>query len=789
MEGKQLRPRPPRLPRILAWAMLAGLLLSSDFLAHGQSESRPLVADVVIKGNRLLPTEQILRYVHTKPGGEFSPATLQKDVERLSLSGLFQRPPVVTDRPSGDGRVVVTFEVVEYPNVVRDVIFKHANHISDKELEGMVRIRKGTPLDPVRNKLACYEIQDYLRKKGRLFANVTLEEGYRPTDTRVIFNVTEGPIVRVRSISFTGNEQLASDARLKTQINSGKAWFGFGGVYEPMKVEDDVKKLEEYYKNNGFLSVRVNRQVRFSEDFQSVDLIFHLEEGVRYRVDSVTVEGNGKLIKRDDLVPLVQVKKREYFNDSKVSTDLKNITDFGGWRAVDLNVQKSLYMVPDQPGLVRVVYEVREKAAEPSKVGNVYVTGNDVTSDHVIRRAVGLYPGQYLRYPEVRIGEANLQRLGIFDNNPETGTRPNITVVEDTDSVFKDVIINVKETHTGSLMFGAGVNSDAGLIGSVVLNERNFSLFRFPTSWADIVEGRAFRGDGQEFRIEAQPGTQLQRYTVSFREPFLFDRPYSLGTSGYYYDRSFNEYVENRYGGQMTLGHQFTREWSANVGLRMENVNVSNLAYGAPKDYVDALGTHFLVAPRVGVTYDTRDSYMRPTEGGVINMSYEQVLGDYQFPIFNVEASRFFTTYQRPDGSGKHVLAARTQMSWAGEDAPVFERFFAGGFRSLRGFQFRGVGPFVNGFNVGGDFMFLNSLEYQIPIKANDNLYLVGFIDSGTVERSFEIRDYRVTAGVGLRITVPALGPVPIALDFGFPIVEGKNDREQLFSFWVGMFR
>ena len=192
------------------------------------------------------------------------------------------------------------------------------------------------------------------------------------------------------------------------------------------------------------------------------------------------------------------------------------------------------------------------------------------------------------------------------------------------------------------------------------------------------------------------------------------------------------------------------------------------------------------MAPGVNVAFDTRNSFLRPTEGGLLSFSYEQVFGDYNFPIFHVEASRFFTTYQRPDGSGKHVLALRSEFNWEGSDAPVFERFFAGGFRSMRGFEFRGVGPFVNGFNVGGNFMFLNSLEYQIPIRANDNLYMVGFVDSGTVERDISLRDYRVTAGFGLRIIVPALGPVPIALDFGFPIVKAAGDRDQVFSFWLG---
>jgi outer membrane protein insertion porin family len=775
-------------PRMLFRGLLA--LLAACFASYGlaQSGREAIVADVVIRGNRNVPTEQVLRHILTKPGSEYSTATAQKDVERLAMSGLFSRPPIMTDSMTQDGRVIVTFEVQELNNVVRDVIFKHANHIPEKELEQMVRIRKGTPLDPVRNKLACYEIQDYLRRKGRLWANVTLEEGYRPTDSRVVFNVTEGPIVRVRSINFTGNEKLATAARLKTQLISGSAWFGvFGGVYEPMKVEEDLKKLEEYYKGNGFLSVRVSREMRFSSDFKHVDLTFHLEEGNRFKVDQVSIEGNTKTFTPAELQKIVQLKTAEFYNDGVAGQDKKNLQDFYGWRGRNAMVQQSNYVVPDKQDMVRVVYEVREQTLEPSKVGRVWITGNDVTQDHVIRNLVGLYPGQYLRYPEVRIGEANLARRGIFDVSD--GNRPTITVIEDTDSPTKDVVINVKETQTGSLMFGAGINSDAGLIGSIVVNEKNFDIFKPPTSWNDIWEGRAFRGGGQEFRIEAQPGTQLQRYTVSWREPFLFDRPYSFGVSGYYYDRAYNEYYENRYGARFTLGHQFTRNWSATAALRVEDVTVRDVTLGAPVDYTSVIGSHFLVAPRIGATYDTRDSYMRPTEGGIVDMSYEQVMGDFNFPIFNVEGSRYFTVTQRTDGSGKQVAAVRTQVSWAGDDTPVFERFFAGGFRSLRGFHFRGVGPNVNGFQVGGNFMFLNSLEYQVPIKASDNLLLVGFIDSGTVESQFEIKNYRVTAGAGLRIVVPAMGPVPIALDFGFPIVKGPGDQQQVFSFWVGLFR
>ncbi len=134
------------------------------------------------------------------------------------------------------------------------------------------------------------------------------------------------------------------------------------------------------------------------------------------------------------------------------------------------------------------------------------------------------------------------------------------------------------------------------------------------------------------------------------------------------------------------------------------------------------------------------------------------------------------------------MLALHSQLSVEGSNAPVFERFYAGGFRSIRGFEFRGVGPKIDGFEVGGDFMLLNSLEYQVPLKANDQIFAVAFIDTGTVEPRVEIKDYRVSAGFGIRFVVPMLGPVPIALDFGFPIVKGPDDREQVFSFWLGFF-
>ena len=177
--------------------------------------------------------------------------------------------------------------------------------------------------------------------------------------------------------------------------------------------------------------------------------------------------------------------------------------------------------------------------------------------------------------------------------------------------------------------------------------------------------------------------------------------------------------------------------WTASASLRVENVGINDLEAGDPVDYTSVEGNNFLVGFGGRLTYDDRDSVLRATEGSQLDISYEECTGSYTFPLVNLDYDKYFTVWQRPDGSGRQVLALHSAVGWAGDDTPVYERFFGGGFRSMRGFEFRGVGPAVqaNGvtYETGGDFLLLNSLEYQIPLVAKDAIYAVGFVDTGTV--------------------------------------------------------
>jgi len=353
----------------------------------------------------------------------------------------------------------------------------------------------------------------------------------------------------------------------------------------------------------------------------------------------------------------------------------------------------------------------------------------------------------------------------------------------------------VEETTTGRFMFSIGVNSDAGLVGSIVVDEQNFDWTRWPQGWEDVRTGTAFRGAGQRFRVEAMPGTSLQRYTASFTEPYLFGTKISLGLSGYYYDRAYTEWTERRIGGRIALGYQFRPDLSATIAYNGESIAVYSPEEGdsgvVPPVIQEVVGNNVKHSFRTQLTYDTRDNAFLPTEGWLFEAGVEQAVGSYSYPRADLDVRKYFLIKQRPDGSGRHVLSLSSRFGVTGHTTPVYDHYFAGGFSTIRGFYFRDASPMDDGVVVGGHFMLLNSAEYLFPITADDTLRGVVFCDTGTVEPSINnwTDKYRVAAGFGVRITIPAMGPAPIALDFAFPIVKNPGDREQVFSFFIGFLR
>ena len=284
-------------------------------------------------------------------------------------------------------------------------------------------------------------------------------------------------------------------------------------------------------------------------------------------------------------------------------------------------------------------------------------------------------------------------------------------------------------------MIGAGINSDAGITGQLTISERNFDILRWPRSFRDITSGEAWRGRGQSFRLEALPGTQVQRYLVSFGEPYfyMFGQPFSFNTSGYYFTRGYFDWDEQRLGATVSLGYRLTQDVSLSISGRAEDVTIFNPRLGTSADLNSAVGDNELYTLSVGLTHDTRDHPFLASQGHYLSLSYQQAFGNFDYPRGDLEYRRYWLLTMRPDGSGKHTISHSTKVGVTGSQTPVFENYFAGGFSTMRGFDFRGASPVQGGVITGGEFQLLNTLEYTFPITADDMFKGVLFCDYGTV--------------------------------------------------------
>ena len=357
---------------------------------------------------------------------------------------------------------------------------------------------------------------------------------------------------------------------------------------------------------------------------------------------------------------------------------------------------------------------------------------------------------------------------------------------------YADLDVYVAETQTGRINFGGAFNSDNGIVGQFSIDEKNFDITRWPRNFREIIDGTAWRGAGQQFRLELAPGNEVERYLVSFTEPYWLGTNYSFSASAYLFQRRFFDWDEKRVGGRFSLGRRLTPHLSISGGLRLERVKLDEPRVDTSAQLNENLGDSHLYVGNIGLIRDTRDSQTQPTEGSYMALTYSQAFGDFDYARGDFDYRRYRLLYERPDGSGRHTISFGTKLGFTGSDTPVFENYFAGGFATLRGFDFRGASPLDGGARVGGEFQWLNTVEYTFPIRADDSIKGVVFCDFGTVEQEVEINseNFRVAPGIGLRVSAPGIGlGAPLAFDFAFPVATADGDDERIFSFYLGVQR
>ena len=651
--------------------------------------------------------------------------------------------------------------------------------LSEDQVREMMKVSEGVAYNSRDINKDVDTIKTKYGEQGRLFCRVdavprwTEDEGI----VDIVYKIEEDKVYRIRNMNV---HILGDHPHTRTNLVRNASPMHPGELADPKKIYAMKRRLEgsQYFETGAEGGVRIETNIVKNENWIDQHT---LENTVRSQsADSSEKPANTKPANpRPSTAPKHSTATKE--PATRTST-------------APLPPSTSLYGAPSRVG----TDESREESRDPfiavaSHFGQATqpVAMTSVVSKPVIDDGLSpitpIFRGQSRDslQPPANFGSDNSPQgdpFGRAIRNPEPDDWTNTPE-------FVDIDTYLSEARTGRLMFGVGVNSDAGVVGNIVLSEQNFDILRPPTSWSDIANGTAFRGGGQKFKIEAMPGTQVSRYLVDWQDPYFMDSNFNLGVSGFYFTRYYRNWYENRLGGRVRLGRQLTKQWSAAMALRLENVDVYNPSVPTPQILAESVGNNLLSTLRGSVMHDTRDAAFGSSSGHYFELGYEQAFGQYNFPRLEVEGRQYFTTYQRVDGQGKHTLMLRGQASWSGNDTPIFERFFAGGFQTFRGFAFRGVSPVQENVYTGGNFMVLGGAEYMLPVTANEMVKVVGFTDFGTINDQVSLSNFRLSVGGGLRITVPAMGPVPIALDLAVPLMKDATDIQQVFAFYIGVNR
>ncbi len=676
---------------------------------------------------------------------------------------------------------------------VKSITFIGNRKYKDKVLRQRLDFEVGDQMDPVLAEAGRRIIATIYRKIGFAFAQVTLD-WEKLSNGEVLYTIDEGPRVEITSVKFAGNTAVKSATLRKIIKLKKEKWFYWPFYYTQEAVAEDVTRLENFYYERGFLDYHITAETVFTEDKSKVMVTFAIDEGPAYQVERISFIGN-EYFDQDRLATELELAPDQVYRKGKAEADAKRLLKlYGEHGFIDARVQQRPRFIPEVgPDRVNVEFSITE--GSQFRIGQIEITGNEVTQDRVIRRVLDEYqftPGQVYnadKAPKQGNGllEKYVQRMVLAE---EVMIRPVTPASGAPDQ--KDVKVDLKERPTGWINPGIGVSSDYGMIGQLMYEQRNFDITDWPESVGDFITMRAFRGAGQQMRIILQPGTEVSTYSVNFTEPYWRDRPTSLNVSGSSFEWYRESYNEGRLRSYIGFEQRLEQRWRKGLSFRAENVDVKSVDYDAPQEIWDVKGDNVLLGVKLGIGRSMIDDIYDPSKGDIMDADYEQLTGDHTFGILSGAYAHYTTLYEDVL-ERKTVLKMKVRAATTLADAPPFEKFYAGGTGTygLRGFEYRGISPRGWQTNIpnpqredpiGSDWVFLATTELIVPL-IGENFDALVFLDSGTVETG----PYRASVGAGIQIRLPYLfGPVPMRFEIGLPIKKDDDDETRPFSFSVG---
>ncbi len=771
--------------------IFAVLFFTALFLSYGRAQDvqqpqQYKILGISVEGNKSAETAAIIANTGLTIGEEITVPGEQTRtaINRLWDLRIFSDIQIAIEKTVGDG-IYLLITVKENPRLEK-VEFAGNDELSESDLTKKVNLLKGQIVSPQEISRLVGVLKKAYDDEGYLEADIKPELVESPDTSargRVIlrFNINEGPEVRIGSIQFFGNKAFSdSDLRSEMDDTHEHVWWKFwqSSKFDKKKYADDKKKILDFYKKKGYRDVAMlTDSISYSADKRDMTIRIFLYEGPQYYVRNITWEGN-TVFKTEALNQRLGFQRGDVYDYDKFDKNLHGNEDQTDVASLYLdNGYLTATLEPEETKVgqdsVDILVHVRER--NQFRIGQVIIRGNTKTEEKVIRRELRTRPGDFFSRSNIIRSVRQLSVLNYF--NPEK-IKPDTRFVDDK---TVDVIYDVEEKSSDTFNMSVGYSGVYGFTGALGLTFNNFALYR-PLSG----------GGGQilNFDWEFGEGSTYRTFSISFREPWLFDTPTSLGFS--LFDTRQNYiYSLSETGGTVSIGRQFkwpddyTRgDWSIRV-QQIDN-QTANTIYGAVGLTNQYSFTQVLSRNSVNNT-------LFPSDGSSIALSTElsgppflpgnaiytkhNFSVDWYIPLFNGDKFALYLGSQYGE-----IFQFKKNLN----EIPALEFFYMGGTgigsilptTQLRGYDDRSIGPRdVYGNVLPGTVMEKETAELRFNVSLNPiPIYLLAFAEAGNVWSSVsttDLFDLRRSAGIGARLMINPIGLIGFDYGYGFDNPEG----------------
>ncbi|QBG84271.1 outer membrane protein assembly factor BamA [Xanthomonas oryzae] len=783
-----------RLPtrRLLALALAAGLSLPAVALA-----AEPFVAsDIRVDGLQRIASGTVFTYLPVNRGDTVDDAKVADAIRALYRTGFFE--DVQLDR---QGNILV-ITVKERPAINKLTVTGNKDIKSEELLKGLgdIGLTEGGTFDRLSLDRVTQELTRQYNNRGKY--NVEITPTVSPLDRNrvdVAIAIKEGKAAKIRHVNLIGTEKFANEDILdnwESKEHNWASWYRRDDQYSKEKMSGDLEKLNSWYLDRGYVDFSIDStQVSISPNKRDMFISAGVTEGEQYKISEIKVTGD-TVLPQADIERLVIPKAGDIFSRALLehtSDAITNTLSNVGYAFAKVNP------IPTPNREDRTVAVNLQVVPGPRvTVRRILYKGNSRTSDEVLRREMRQFENTWYSQAAIDRSKIRLQRLGYFESvDVETPAVPGSN-----DQV--DVVYNVKETTSGSFVFGLGYSQSFGVTTSVQLSQNNFL------------------GGGNRVAVEASRSSYQQRYAFSYTNPFFTDDGVSLGynlswRSLDYSDFNTAQYNSKNGSAQVVFGVPITENDTVSAMVGIDSNQINTFPGQTPQsiiDYIDAVGSRTFHAWRteLGWARDTRDDFFMPTRGMYQRVGLETTLpgSTIEYYKLNYQISKYWrvipalvlnTRFElgygdsygndstrvvtNPDGSTRTITAT---------GLPFYENFYAGGTNSVRGFEDNTLGPrsertmnYSRGQPLGGSFKTVGSVEMYFPkLFDSPSARISAFFDFGNVYNgvdNFKANELRASTGVALLWRAPV---GPISISYAFPLKKEDNDQIERLQFTFG---